>query len=95
MTYTVVENTPGYLPEDDDPATFEDLDEAVAYADGLARSIHDSYAEHGEPATWDRSSPTLWRIEPDDPSLLGRVVEIIDNGTDADGGMAEPFGRAQ
>lgn len=29
--FVVVENTPGYLPEDDDPATFDSYDDAVAY----------------------------------------------------------------
>ena len=29
--YVVIENTPGYLPEDDDPATFDDYAAAVEY----------------------------------------------------------------
>lgn len=29
--YVVIENTPGYLPEDDDPATFERREDALVY----------------------------------------------------------------
>ena len=29
MSYLVIENTPGYLPEDDDPPAFDDYSEAV------------------------------------------------------------------
>jgi hypothetical protein len=42
MTYIVTENTPGYLPDDDDPATFDDLGEAREYAAELI----DSYGEY-------------------------------------------------
>ncbi len=31
MTFVVIENTPGYMPDDDDPPTFEDYADAVAY----------------------------------------------------------------
>lgn len=34
--YVVIENTPGYLPEEDDPACFEDYANAVSYMNELA-----------------------------------------------------------
>lgn len=39
--YVVVENTPGYLPEDDDPATFENIEDARVYASDLLSRLLD------------------------------------------------------
>jgi hypothetical protein len=41
MTFVVIENTPGYLPVDDDPATFEDYADAVAYLNERAAEYAD------------------------------------------------------
>jgi hypothetical protein len=43
--YIVIENTPGYLPDDDDPATFEDLEGAIAYLRERVESYCDFLAE--------------------------------------------------
>jgi hypothetical protein len=40
-TYIVIESTPGYMPEDNDPATFEEYADAVAYANELADELED------------------------------------------------------
>ncbi len=39
--YIVIENTPGYLPEDDDPYITDDYAAAVAYMNELAQSYAD------------------------------------------------------
>ena len=49
MTYVVVENTPGYLPESDDPLVTDDYQAAVAHAHELADELE------GDGYTCDRS----------------------------------------
>jgi predicted ester cyclase len=39
--YVVIENTPGYLPDADEPATFEEYSEAVAYLNERAAEYAD------------------------------------------------------
>lgn len=83
MTYVVIESTPGYLPEDYDPATFETLEDAMVYAsDCLSRlldfivdgqeddegfTVHGSFQEDTSVIVYDKSR------EHD----LGRIIEII------------------
>lgn len=43
MSYVVTENTPGYLPDDDEPATFDDLGEAREYAAELIEGYAEAY----------------------------------------------------
>ena len=87
MSFVVIENTPGYLPEDDDPATFEDetsareyLKERVeGYCDFLAEGY--DYDESYEPNVW--WSPDLTAANVDDPRRihdLGRVfyVDVVE-----------------
>jgi len=45
--FVVVENTPGYLPEDDDPATFEDRESARAYLREAVERYTNEYSENG------------------------------------------------
>ncbi len=45
--WTVVENTPGYLPESS-PATFADFGSAVDYAQDLLRSMLDEYVQYAD-----------------------------------------------
>ncbi len=79
--FIVIENTPGYLPEDDDPATFALLEDAQRYAAELAQDCADSWNDSREDdatlATVSREHETLWRIVSDAPHDLGRVVEIL------------------
>ena len=80
-TFVVVENTPGYLPENDDPASFETFAEAEDYAGALADGYRDTFGLTHDDGSIDvtRESETLWRItRPSDPHDLGRVVEILE-----------------
>lgn len=43
--YVVIENTPGYLPEDDDPATFDNIEDARVYASDLLSRLLDHIYE--------------------------------------------------
>lgn len=47
MGFIVIENTPGYLPENDDPATFDDYADAVAYMRERAMEYAVSIADDG------------------------------------------------
>jgi hypothetical protein len=48
--YVVIENTPGYLPDDDDPAEFDDYADAVEYMNERAGTYAELIAEsHGIP----------------------------------------------
>jgi hypothetical protein len=68
-TYLVIESTPGYLPESDDPAEFAEYADAVAEAQGYTAdrswaSRDNYYAIHAE-----RSDT----VAPD----LGRTIEVV------------------
>ncbi len=39
--FVVIESTPGYLPEDDDPPTFDDYSDAVAYLNDRCKEYED------------------------------------------------------
>ncbi len=96
MTYVVIENTPGYLPEDDDPATFEDITEARVYASDLQSRLMDHIfdsqcLDETEPPGMDVSGSfadsDCWSVIVYDKSRehdLGRIIEIIED---------EPKGR--
>lgn len=45
--YVVTENTPGYMPDSDDPATFQDFESALAYGKELRENLLDFYSEMG------------------------------------------------
>ncbi len=40
-SYIVIENTPGYMPEEDDPYITDDYSEAVAYLNERAKEYED------------------------------------------------------
>jgi hypothetical protein len=46
--YVVIESTPGYLPEDDDPATFDNVEDARVYASDLLSRLLDHIYEGQE-----------------------------------------------
>ena len=77
MTYVVIENTPGYMPDDNDPGYFETMDEAVEYAEGLAQEAMSALYEDADKPYVTRLSETLWQIGSERPHDLGRVVEIV------------------
>ena len=79
--YVVIENTPGYLPEDDDPATFDDLDEARAYAQDLIDRIEEHYFEAGANdvlVDGDIATSLSVLVSSNFEHDLGRVVEIVE-----------------
>ncbi len=84
--YVVIESTPGYLSEEDDPATFEDLSEARIYASDrlsqLLDFIYEGQDAAGEHAGWtvDGSFQTDLSVIVYDKSRthdLGRIIEIV------------------
>ena len=42
MRFEVIESTPGYLPDSDEPAEFDTYAEAVAYANELADKLEEA-----------------------------------------------------
>ena len=82
MTFVVVENTPGYLPEDDEPAVFEDEFEAYGHAEQAVRSLLEDAAEVGIRALASRLHPRLWRVRyPDSGGHDDRVIEVVEEGS--------------
>ena len=81
MTYVVIENTPGYMPDDDDPFVTDDLAAAREYAARLARDCADAlygYEDEREcDVTITRTSDDSWEIMSNRPHDLGRVVEVM------------------
>lgn len=85
MYYTVIENTPGYLPEEDDPPVFTSKRRAQAYATELARSYReDSMPDDNgrEECPWTvtgnaRDGYAVFRFPPS-PYDLGRVIDVAE-----------------
>jgi hypothetical protein len=78
MTYLVIENTPGYMPDADEPAEFEEYSAAVEYANELA----DELADQGYKTERDwgsRDNSYAIRCERSDTVApdLGRNIEVI------------------
>ena len=77
--YIVIENTPGYMPESDDPFVTQSYEEAVRYANELA----DELEEQGY--TVDRSWASadnytcIHATKPDEPHDLGRVIQVMNH----------------
>lgn len=78
MPYVVIENTPGYLPEDDDPARFDDYDDAVAYLNERAaefEEVDDGFTVEYGIASSDNLAAVL--VYDDNKTHdLGRVIAI-------------------
>lgn len=78
-TYAVIENTPGYPPNTNEPADFETYAEAVAYANARADELEDQ--GYGCDRSWASSQNTYAiycersdTVAPD----LGRYIEVLD-----------------
>lgn len=61
----VGENTPGYMPEDDDPATFEDYADAVAYLNERCKEYEDDAdgnyrVEYGYASAGNYAAAMVW-----------------------------------
>jgi len=87
--YTVIESTPGYLPEDDDPAVFDELSDALVYASDRLSNLLDHIYD-GQVYGTDEGY-TGWKIVgtlQDDHSVvvydnsrthdLGRVIAVVE-----------------
>ena len=78
--YVVIENTPGYMPEDDDPFTTENYAEAVAYlAVRVAEYLDDPDGNYSVEYGWaSRDNLSAVVIHDNDKTYdLGRVIEIV------------------
>jgi hypothetical protein len=87
VRYVVIENTPGYLPEDDDPLVTDDYSVAVEYLNERAASYADDPDRNYE-VTWGcASSANLAAVmikDLDREHDLGRWIAIeLDEGDDA------------
>ena len=95
MSYIVIESTPGYLPEDDDPAVFDRISDAIEYAQerlaALIEHIEDGqsfdFVEGEIPGvrfmgelSYDKAVVVYDNSREHD---LGRVIEIVE--VDANG----------
>jgi hypothetical protein len=88
--YVVVENTPGYLPEDDEPAIFDNLDDARVYASDVLSRLLDYIYEGQELNGTDEGFTVLGSFAQGDKWVLvydnsrehdlGRIIEIIEEG---------------
>jgi hypothetical protein len=72
--FYVTEYSPGYLPDSDDPALFDDYRDAVDYANELADELEDDgyITDRG----W-ASSDNLYAIHATDPDSIGGRDRII------------------
>ena len=77
--YTVIENTPGYLPEDDSPGVFETLQEARLSLKDEVERYCDNLAEFNEPysANWSDDGLYCHVVQSEHEHDLGRVFEIL------------------
>lgn len=86
MSYVVIENTPGYLPDDDDPATFDDWRDALRYMVTLVRESRDFSIEGGADIVgWvDRDDGCAYLTDEGRPHDLGRYFEIVETDGETD-----------
>ena len=84
--FVVTVNTPGYLPMDDDPATFEDRSAAVAYAKELADEelAHLEESEDGFAYELSGEDGSYWIDSPDREHWLGLVIEVNETEDEPD-----------
>ena len=94
--FIVIENTPGYMPDDDDPFSTEDYSEAVAHMNELADEYendpdHTYRVERGIASQDNYAAITVW----DDSKMydLGRVIQIVWEADDDDDDDTEPVDR--
>lgn len=79
--YVIIENTPGYLPEDDDPATFDSYAEAlnalVEYNKKLSEETEDDEGNKKYDVSAIVNGWFTYTEVNYGPHALGRVVEIV------------------
>ncbi len=76
--YVVIENTPGYLPEDDDPATFEEYANAVEYLNERVKEYVDDPDGNFTSEPWASSDNYAAAMITDHDKMhdLGRYIGI-------------------
>jgi hypothetical protein len=79
MTYVVIENTPGYLPENDDPFTTDDIVRALDVIHEDVERYVDHLEETGErySVSWSDGHHSCF-VSIEKPHDLGRVFEIVE-----------------
>jgi hypothetical protein len=80
--YVVIENTPGYMPEDDDPPIFEDYADAVAYLKERVEEYLDLNADGAQYRVeegWASQDNLSAVVIHDDSKIhdLGRWIQIV------------------
>lgn len=75
--YVVVENTPGYMPEDTDPGVFDSLEDARVYASDLLSSLLDDYVQASEE---DDAGKAYARLSIQGSFQEDRTVYVVDTG---------------
>ena len=79
MTWTVVENTPGYLPENDEPGVFEDLEDAkLALREDVQRYVEHGWEVGDNPGvSWSEDGTYAYGVSTTREHDLGRVFEVL------------------
>jgi hypothetical protein len=76
--YVVVKRIPGYLPMDDEPATFSSRKDADKYASELAFMALESYVEVDRPVRKSGNARIgYYIVDPSDRYDMGIVVEVL------------------
>jgi hypothetical protein len=85
VTWVVIENTPGYMPDDDDPATFDDRTDAVHYLrDEVERLCEHIQEGEGDPfVSWTEERDSAHVTDSTREHDLGRVFEIAQQEEEA------------
>jgi len=78
--FVVIENTPGYLPVDDDPPTFEEYADAVEYLNDRASEYADDpdcdfRVEYGIASSDNLAAVIIW--DGSKTHDLGLVIQIL------------------
>lgn len=79
MTYVVIENTPGYLPENDDPPIVETLEEGIECMNEEVSRYIDFLEESETPFTESRDERSVYITRTDSPHDLGRWFEVVES----------------
>lgn len=76
--FIVIENTPGYLPDDTDPGVYDTFQEALEAAKTLEAELIDmGYTQEGSTIQEANYYQSYWTTE-EKMHDLGRVIEIME-----------------
>jgi hypothetical protein len=79
MNYIVLESTPGYMPDADEPAEFETYAEACEYANELAQELEEQGYECDRWASSQNTYAIYCQLprEATEAPDLGRYIEVL------------------